>query len=57
MLLRKKPMNNLLYNYTFDLLTQEFLGCVIGLCLWVFVLAVILYNNREDKTQQMYRAT
>jgi len=55
--LKKKPMNNLLYNYNFDLLTQEFLGCVIGLCLCIFVLAVILYNNREDKTQQMYRAT
>jgi len=55
--LKKKPMNNLLYNYTFDLLTQEFLGCVIGLCLWVFVLAVILYNNRENKTPKTYRTT
>jgi len=55
--LMKKPMNNLLYNYTFDLLTQEYLGCVICLCLWAFVLAVKLYNNKEDKTPKTYRET
>ena len=28
-------MNNLLYTYTFDLLTQDFLGSVFGLLFWL----------------------